>query len=111
MDVPPPSTHATALERARGLARLLAMLADPPPPERFGETVCQLARRHLGVDAAALFVGDDRPACLGTAGFGAATPPDGLPASLASADVARLHAWAADAAYCQVDLAVLTTDA
>jgi signal transduction histidine kinase len=111
MDLPPQHRQAAALDRARGMARLLAMLADPPPPERFGETACQLACRHLGVDAAALFVGDDPPARAGDSGFATARPPDGVPASLASADVARLHAWAAEAGYCQVDLAVLTADA
>ncbi|HEX9101569.1 MAG TPA: HAMP domain-containing sensor histidine kinase, partial [Polyangia bacterium] len=98
-------------DRARGLARLLATLVDPPAPELFGATVCQHVCRHLGVAAAALFVGADRPERLGMAGFGAAELPRGLPASLAAADIARLRAWAAEAGYGQVDLALLTSEA
>jgi signal transduction histidine kinase len=98
-----------SLERARGLARLLATLADPPAPEQFGATVCQLACRQLGVDAAALYVGGERPERLGAAGF-AADPPHGVPASLSAADIARLHAWGAEHGYRQLDLALLTLD-
>ena len=104
-----PSSSATA-DRARGLARLLAALADPPSPEHFGAGVCQLACRHLAVDAAALFVGDEQPARLGVAGF-TVDPPNGLPASLSAADIARLQAWAAGAGYGRVELALLTQDA
>jgi signal transduction histidine kinase len=111
MSLAPPSAPATDGDRARGLARLLASLADPPPPDQLGATVCQLACRHLAVDAAAFFVGDDRPEPLGAAGFAAAAPPAGVPASLSAADVARLENWAVDAGYRQLDLALVTLDA
>jgi signal transduction histidine kinase len=97
-------------ERARGVARLLAALAEPPSPESFGGTVCQLACRHLAVDAAALFVGDVQPERFGAAGF-AIEPPPGILASLAAADIARLQAWAAEAGYQRLDLALLSHDA
>jgi signal transduction histidine kinase len=95
---------------SRGLARLLATLADPPAPEHFGAGVCQLACRHLGVDAAALFVGDEQPERLGVAGF-SAEPPAGVPTSLSAAAIARLQAWAVEAGYRRVELAPLTLDA
>jgi signal transduction histidine kinase len=98
------------LDRARGVARLLAALAEPPLPESFGATVCQLACRHLGVEAAALFVGDIQPERFGAAGF-ALDPPPGVPGSLAAADIARLHDWAITAGYRQLDLAILSHDA
>jgi signal transduction histidine kinase len=98
------------LDRARGVARLLAALAEPPTPESFGATICQLACRHLAVDAAALFVGDVQPERFGAAGF-ALEPPPGMPASLAAADIARLQLWAVEAGYRQLDLALLTHDA
>ena len=98
------------LARARGLARLLAIVADPPAPEDFGSGVCQLACRHLEVDAAALFLGGERPERLGVAGL-VADLPDGLPASLSAAEIARLQAWAAAAGYRRVELALLTLDA
>src|SRR3954447_18796970 len=98
------------LDRARGVARLLAALAEPPAQESFGATVCQLACRHLAVDAAALFVGEVQPERFGAAGF-ALEPPPGILASLAAGDVARLHAWAIEAGYRRVDLALLTHDA
>ncbi len=107
--MPPPHGRDLALQRARGLARLLATLADPPPPEQFGATVCRLACRHLDADGAALFAGDERPERLRAHGGGPA-PPAGVPASLASADVARLRDWAASAGYRRVDLALLTLD-
>jgi len=98
------------LDRARGLAHLLAALADPPAAEHFGATVCQLACRHLAVDAAALFVGADQPERFGTAGF-AVEPPAGIPASLLPPDIARLQDWANDLGYQQLDLALMTLDA
>jgi signal transduction histidine kinase len=88
----------------------LAALIDPPSPEKFGATVCQLACRHLAVGAAALFVGDEHPECFGASGF-AVDPPPGVPASLSAADVARLQAWAAEAGFRQLDLALLAIDA
>src|SRR3954467_5597455 len=91
------------LDRIRGLAHLLAALADPPAAEHFGATVCQLACRHLAVDAAALFVGADRPERFGAAGF-AAEPPAGIPASLLPPDIARLQDWASESGYRQLDL-------
>ena len=97
-------------DRVRGLARLLAALADPPSPENFGAVVCQLACRHLGVDAAALFVGDDPPARFGAAGF-AGDPPNGVPASLSPDGIARLQDWAVEAGFRQLDLALLQHDA
>lgn len=97
-------------DRAGGLARFVATLIDPPPPEQFGATLCELACRHLAVDAAALFAGADQPERLGVAGF-ATEPPRGVPASLAAADMARLQSWAAEAGYRRVDLALLTSDA
>ena len=97
-------------ERARGVARLLAALAEPPSPESFGATVCQLACRHLAIDAAALFVGDAQPEQFGAAGFALGLPP-GILASLAAADIARLHAWATEAGYRTLDLAPLSHDA
>ena len=97
-------------ERARGLARLLAALVDPPSPEHFGGAVCQLACRHLGVDAAALFIGDEQPECFGAVGF-AVDPPTGVPASLSPAGIAGLEAWSRDAGYRQLDLALLQLDA
>ena len=131
-------------DSSRSLARFFATLADSPASDRFGDAVCQLARRHLAVDAAAFFVGDDRPERLGSAGFVvepagfavepagfavepaglavepaglavepaglAAEPPPGVPASLAAADLARLQAWAIEAGYRQLDLALLTLD-
>ena len=103
-------SDAADSDRARGLARVLAALADPPSPEHFGAVLCQLVCRHLAVDAAALFVGDEQPECLGAAGF-AIDPPPGVPASLAAADIARLHAWANDAGFRQLDLALLAVDA
>ena len=62
-------SDAADSDRARGLARVLAALADPPSPEHFGAAHRQLVCRHLGADAAALFVGDEQPECLGAAGF------------------------------------------
>ncbi len=97
-------------DRARGLARVLAALIDPPSPEKFGATICQLACRHLAVDAAALFVGDDRPECFGASGF-AVDPPPGIPASLSAADIGRLQSWAADSGFRRLDLALLAVDA
>lgn len=98
------------LDRTRGLAHLLAALADPPASEHFGASVCQLACRHLAVDAAALYVGADHPERYGAAGF-ALEPPPGVPASLSAADIARLHDWAVDGGYRQLDLALLMIDA
>jgi signal transduction histidine kinase len=97
-------------DRARGLARLVAALIDPPPPEHFGATVCQLACRHLGVAAAALFDGGDTPERIGAAGF-ATEPPRDLLRSLGAPDVARLQAWAADAGYRRLELALLGAEA
>ncbi|MGZ3428062.1 MAG: hybrid sensor histidine kinase/response regulator [Polyangia bacterium] len=98
------------MRSSRDLARLLAMLADPPSPEHFGPDVCQLVCRHLHVDAAALFIGADPPERIGSAGFNV-EPPDGVPASLSAADIARLYDWAATAGYHRVELAPLTQDA
>lgn len=96
-------------DRARGLARLVAMLIDPPPPDQFGAILCQLACRHLGADAAALFVGADRPERLAAAGL-TSEPPPGLPGSYGAADLGRLQTWAAEAGYRQTGLAILPFD-
>jgi signal transduction histidine kinase len=103
-------SQARPIERVRSLARLLATLADPPSPEHFGTGVCQLVCRHLGVDAVALFAGDDPPARLGVAGF-AVDPPANVPASLSASEIARLKDWAAGAGYRRIELAPLTLDA
>ena len=95
--------------RARGLARLLATLADPPAPEQLGASICQLACQKLAVAAATLFVGADESERLGAAGFRFG-PPSGLPASPSAVDLARLQRWAVTGGYGQVDLAPLTLD-
>jgi signal transduction histidine kinase/CheY-like chemotaxis protein len=103
------TAHDAALERLRGLARLLAALADPPADEQFGPGVCRLACLHLGVDAGALWADGEKPAALGSWGL-VGELPSGLPASLSSADIETLRAWGAAAGYGRVELALLTLD-
>jgi signal transduction histidine kinase len=69
---------STPRDRMHGLLRLLTGIGEPPSLAHFGDRVCQLARRHLGVDAAALFVANDKGVTrVGSAGVAV---PDGLDA-------------------------------
>src|SRR4051812_3760917 len=95
------------LARARGIARLLATLGAPATVEGLAARVCDLARAHLGADAAALFLGSaDAPGQLTTtasAGL-ASEPPAGVLGALSPADRDPLRAWAAHAGYHNVAL-------
>jgi signal transduction histidine kinase/CheY-like chemotaxis protein len=101
------------LARARGIARLLATLGAPATVEALAARVCELARAHVGVDAAALFLerpnDADRVAPAASAGMMVEPPPD-VPGSLAAGDLERLRAWAAHAGYRRVALTPLGAD-
>jgi signal transduction histidine kinase/CheY-like chemotaxis protein len=98
------------LDRLRGLARVLASLGEPPSVQHLGNRVCQLARRHLEVDAAVLFVDDAANDTLQRVGAAGSDVPQELMRSLASADIDRLREWASSASFMRVELAPLALD-